>query len=291
MLGVSRQSFYAFFRQQTRQAFQHELVLAEVARLRVLLPRLGTRKLFHRMQSFLQQHHLSLGRDTLFELLSQHSLLIRPRAGRKPKTTQSNHWLRKYPNLVIGLVVNRPNQVWVADITYLLVGEGFGYLFLLTDAYSRKIIGHTLTATLAADGAVVALRMGIRQRTGEWPTIHHSDRGSQYCCWDYMVLLEKAKIAPSMTQSGDPRENAIAERVNGILKSELLAHHYPHLEQARQDVARRIGLYNVERPHLTGPPERSGYAHPHAGSRAGRPLKTAMEALSLQVVSSWKSTK
>lgn len=251
MLGVSRQSFYASFRQQTRQAFQHELVLVEVARLRVSLPRLGTRKLYFKMQPFLQQHHISLGRDALFELLAQQGLLIRPRAGRKPKTTQSNHWLRKYPNLLVNQVIDRPNQVWVADITYLLVADGFGYLFLLTDAYSRKIIGYALRGSLAADGAVLALRMGIRQRTGELPTVHHSDRGSQYCCWDYMALLEQAKIAPSMTQSGDPRENAIAERVNGILKSELLALRYPQLATARQGVARRIALYNVERPHLS----------------------------------------
>jgi putative transposase len=266
LLGVSRQSFYASFRQQTRQAFQHELVLVEVARLRALLPRLGTRKLLYKMQPFLHQHHISLGRDTLFQLLAQHGLLIRPRAGRKPKTTQSNHWLRKYPNLLMTLIVNRPNQVWVADITYLLVGEGFGYLFLLTDAYSRKIIGHALTATLAAAGAVQALRMGIRQRSGNLPTVHHSDRGSQYCCWDYIVLLEKARIAPSMTQSGDPRENAIAERVNGILKSELLARHYRGLEEARQDIARRISLYNVERPHLSLDMLTPTQAHEQTGS-------------------------
>lgn len=203
------------------------------------------------MQSFLQQHGIGLGRDALFALLGAHSLLIRQRTARKPKTTFSNHWLRKYPNLIVDLVINRPNQVWVADITYLLIGTGFGYLFLLTDAYSRKIIGYALTASLAAEGAVKALRMGIRQRINWVPTIHHSDRGSQYCCWDYMVLLDKAKVAPSMTQTGDPRENAIAERVNGILKSELLQKHYQSLEQAGQELPRLISLYNVERPHLS----------------------------------------
>lgn len=251
MLGLSRQSFYAFFRSQAHQALQAELVLAEVTRLRVLLPRLGTRKLFYKMQPFLEQHNIGLGRDALFGLLGQHGLLIRQRTARKPKTTFSNHWLRKHPNLVVDLVVNRPNQVWVADITYLLIGTGFGYLFLLTDAYSRKIIGYALTASLAAEGAVKALRMAIRQRMTYVPTIHHSDRGSQYCCWDYMVLLDKAKVVSSMTQTGDPRENAIAERVNGILKSELLQRRYDNLEQAGQELPRLISLYNVERPHLS----------------------------------------
>lgn len=236
MLGLSRQSFYTFFRTQTQQALEEELVLGEVTRLRVLLPRLGTRKLIHKMQPFLEQHGFRLGRDALFEVLGAHGLLIRQRSARKPKTTFSNHWLRKYPNLIVSLVINRPNQVWVADITYLLVGTGFGYLFLLTDGYSRKIIGYALAGSLAAESAVKALRMAIRQRPAGVSTIHHSDRGSQYCCWDYMALLDKAKIAPSMTQSGDPRENAIAERVNGILKSELLQKHYDSLAQVGQEL-------------------------------------------------------
>lgn len=251
LLGVTRQAFYAFFRHQTQQAFQQELVLGEVTRLRVLLPRLGTRKLHHKLQPFLTQHGMGLVRDALFALLGEQGLLIRRRAARKPKTTLSNHWLRKYPNLVIGLVIHRPNQVWVADITYVLIGTGFGYLFLITDAYSRKIIGYALAASLAAEGAVKALRMALRQRTRQVPTIHHSDRGSQYCCWEYTALLENAKVAPSMTQTGDPRENAIAERVNGILKSELLQQPYGSLEQARQALPRLISLYNVERPHTS----------------------------------------
>ena len=192
-----------------------------------------------------------MGRDALFALLAEQGLLIRQRSARKPKTTFSNHWLRKYPNLIVSLLFNRPNQVWVADITYLLVGTGFGYLFLLTDGYSRKIIGYALAASLAAESAVKALGMAIRQRPAGVSTIHHSDRGSQYCCWDYMALLDKAKIAPSMTQTGDPRENAIAERVNGILKSELLRKRYDNLEQACQELPRIISLYNVERPHLS----------------------------------------
>lgn len=283
MLGVTRQAFYGFFRTQTQQALQQELVLGEVTRLRVLLPRLGTRKLYHKLHPFLTQHGIRLGRDALFALLGEQGLLIRRRVSRKPKTTLSNHWLRKYPNLVVDLVINRPNQVWVADITYLLIGDGFGYLFLLTDAYSRKIIGYALAASLAADGAVKALRMAIRQRTRQVPTIHHSDRGSQYCCWEYIALLENANVTPSMTQTGDPRENAIAERVNGILKSELLQQPYASLEQASQALPRLISVYNVERPHLSldwltpsqaheqeGPLKRRWKAYPFKSSYPGK---------------------
>ena len=132
---------------------------------------------------------------------------------------------------------------------YIVVGSGFAYLFLLTDSYSRKIIGYTLEASLAAQGAVKSLTMAIHQRVSSTPgaTIHHSDRGSQYCCWEYMKRLEKATIQPSMTESGDPRENAIAERVNGILKSEFLQKQYETLAA----LPRLISIYNVERPHLS----------------------------------------
>ena len=277
MLGLSRQSFYAFFRTQAQQALQEDLVLSEVARLRLLLPRLGTRKLFYKLQSFLLQHQLELGRDALFELLGRHKLLIRQRPGRKPRTTFSNHWLRKYPNLILDLVIDRPNQVWVADITYLLIGAGFGYLFLLTDAYSRKIIGYTLEASLAAEGAVKALRMGIRQRSPPLVTIHHSDRGSQYWCWDYIALLEKASIASSMTQNGDPRENAIAERVNGILKAELL-------EKALYKPGRSpAGPTSSDEYLQRGTASfKSGFAHSESGSWPSRPTKKTLEIVSFQ---------
>lgn len=283
LLGITRQSFYAFFRQQTQHAFEEELVLAEVLRIRALLPRLGTRKLLHKMQYFLSQHGFRLGRDGLFLLLAQHGLLIRRRASRKPKTTHSTHWLRKYPNLIVELVIDRPNQVWVADITYVLVGEGFAYLFLLTDAYSRKVVGYALEASLQAQGAVKALRMAVGQRGAVGPTIHHSDRGIQYCCWEYLVGLAKAKIQPSMTQHSDPRENAIAERVNGILKTELLDRRYTTLAEAQRVLPRLISLYNVERPHLsldmltpseahqqTGNLKRRWKAYPFKGHQPGK---------------------
>lgn len=139
----------------------------------------------------------------------------------------------------------------MVDITYLPTAQGFAYLFLVTDAYSRKIIGYTLEAGLYAKGAVKALRMALRQRPTGHVTIHHSDRGVQYCCAEYMAVLLTNHCQPSMTQDSDPRENALAERINGILKAELLAHHYASLQEAQQALPRLIGLYNVERPHLS----------------------------------------
>jgi putative transposase len=265
LLGITRQSFYAYFRQQAHEAFAEDMVLTEVLRIRELLPRLGTRKLLHKMQDFLNQHGFRLGRDGLFALLGEHGLLIRRRVSRKPKTTFSAHWYGKYPNLIVNLLIIKPHQVWVSDITYLVVGEGFAYLFLLTDAYSRKVIGYALEASLQAQGAVKALRMALGQRPASCSTIHHSDRGIQYCCWEYMVVLTKANVRPSMTQHSDPRENAIAERVNGILKSELLQKRYASLDEAQQSLPRLISLYNVERPHLSLDMLTPSQAHEQSG--------------------------
>jgi len=249
LLGLTRQAFYQFYRTQTQAIFEHDLIIQEVLRLRVLTPKLGTRKLVHKMQELFKKHGFKIGRDEFFELCREHQLLIRGRQSRKPRTTFSSHWLRKYPNLVVDLVIDRPNQVWVSDITYIVVGAGFGYLFLLTDAYSRKIIGYGIESSLSAEGASKALKMALRQKPATAQTIHHSDRGVQYCCWDYIHLLTESKIGISMTQNSDPRENAIAERVNGILKQELLEKSYGSIEEAKVHLPKVISIYNVERPH------------------------------------------
>lgn len=203
------------------------------------------------MQEFFTKHGFKIGRDEFFELLREHQLVIRRRQSRKPRTTFSSHWFRKYPNLIVDLVIDRPNQVWVSDITYIVVGTGFGYLFLLTDAYSRKIIGYGIEASLSAEGALKALKMALRQKPATAQTIYHSDRGIQYCCWDYIHQLTESKVGISMTQNSDPRENAIAERVNGILKQELLEKSYPTIEEAKVHLPKVISIYNVERPHAS----------------------------------------
>lgn len=249
MLGYSRQAFYRFRRDVEKEALQHDLILQQVLSIRKTLKRVGTRKLLFMMQGFMQEHRIQIGRDALFDLLASHGLLIRRRKRRIPVTTFSNHWMHKFPNLIIGLIPTAPNQLWVSDITYICLENDFAYLSLITDAYSRKIVGFCLLETLSAEGCIKALKMALESNPILGRLIHHSDRGSQYCCADYVGILEKQGIKISMTQSGDPLENSLAERVNGILKGELLEQQYANFKQAQQAVATAISLYNHIRPH------------------------------------------
>jgi putative transposase len=249
LFGYSRQAFYRFRKHAEREALQHDLILQKVLSIRKILKRVGTRKLLFMMQDFMKQHHIQIGRDALFDLLATHRLLIRRRIRRIPITTFSDHWMHKYPNLIIGYIPTAPNQLWVSDITYICLVNDFAYLRLVTDAYSRKIVGFYLSETLAADGCIKALKMALSSNPQRGRLIHHSDRGSQYCCADYVGILEKQYIKISMTQSGDPLENALAERVNGILKDELLEKQYLHFPQAQQAISVAISIYNHQRPH------------------------------------------
>lgn len=248
-LGYTRQAYYQYQRQAEKEALQLDLLLQEVRLIRKQQKRLGTRKLLFKMKNFMQQHGIEIGRDALFDLLSENGLLVRRRKRRKPITTLSNHWMRKYDNLIDGFIPTAPNQLWVSDITYITLQDEFSYLSLITDAYSRKIVGFYLSENLSADGCIKALKMTIHNNTWSNNLIHHSDRGSQYCCIDYVKLLHKTKIKISMTQSGDPLENALAERVNGILKDELLEEQYCNFNQAQQAVAVAVSIYNHQRPH------------------------------------------
>ena len=192
-----------------------------------------------------------MGRDHLFNLLASRGLLVRKRSRRKTITTLSRHRYKKYPNLIKGFIPVAPNQLWVSDITYLPVAKGYAYLSLITDAYSRKIVGYCLRKDLQAQGPLSALQMALSQTPDTSFLIHHSDRGTQYCCYEYEALLAHPdnRIKISMTENGDPLENAIAERVNGIIKGELLQEHYPDYETAAMDVKTAIGTYNYLRPH------------------------------------------
>ena len=218
--------------------------------LRIKLPRLGTRKLQEKLMPLLATHGLRIGRDYLFDLLDSYKLLIRQRK-RKAVTTDSRHWMRKYGNLVSELVCTRPEQLWVSDMTYIRMGNQWGYLSLITDAYSRKIMGYCLRMDMLAQGCVDALQMALDNRSHpDSALIHHSDRGSQYCSAAYVGLLMKNHIAISMTENGDPYENALAERMNGILKSEFnLYSSQLGFEQTCQLIATSITAYNQERPH------------------------------------------
>ena len=249
LLGYSRQAFYQYKKALQLEMLQHELIIAQVLLIRTSQPRVGSRKLLIMLACFLGQHHISMGRDALFTLLRDHQLLIRARKRRAPRTTFSDHWMHKYPNLIIGLSVHRANELWVSDITYIAVAEGFSYLSLVTDAYSRMIVGYNLAADLRALQCVKALKMALQQLPKGTALIHHSDRGSQYCSYEYVQQLNKRHIAISMTENSDPRENAIAERVNGILKSELLQTCYDSMSEGSQSVRRAIEIYNNERLH------------------------------------------
>ncbi len=201
------------------------------------------------MGGFLTLHNFQIGRDAMFSLLHDHALLITKKRRKGSTTTLSRHRFRKYPNIIKGMVPSAPNQLWVADITYIHLSEGFAYLSLVTDAYSRKIVGFNLHKDLSAKGPLEAIKMALSRAKCTKNLIHHSDRGVQYCCDDYVRLLEKSGVKLSMTEKGDPLENAIAERVNGILKTELLDEVYPNFETAQHAVAMACSTYNHLRPH------------------------------------------
>ncbi len=249
LLGYSRQAYYQQIKVQAQEALQEDLLVQEVVRIRKTQKRIGTRKLLIMMHVFMQQHTIGIGRDAFFEILRNQGLLVRKRKRSKPQTTFSNHWLRKYQNLIIGFVPNAHNQLWVSDITYIRLEKGFAYLSLITDAYSHKIIGFYLCEDLSAKGCVLALKMALKSNPSHDHLIHHSDRGLQYCSHDYVSLLEENHIQISMTRNGDPLENAMAERVNGILKDELLEICYPTFAQAQVAIASAISTYNFQRPH------------------------------------------
>lgn len=223
--------------------------MQEVLRIRKTQKRIGVRKLLVMMNVFMQQHRIGIGRDSFFEMLRDQGLLIRKRRRSKPQTTFSHHWLRKHQNLIIGFVPTAPNQLWVSDITYIHLNEGFAYLSLITDAYSHKIVGFYLCEDLSAKGCVMALKMALNNNPSHDRLIHHSDRGLQYCSHEYVKLLQDNGIEISMTQNGDPRENAVAERMNGILKDELLEVCYPTFASAQEAIAKAINIYNHHRPH------------------------------------------
>jgi putative transposase len=252
--GLSRQAYYRYCRQQADEGIVEELILQQVHVIRKEHPRLGTRKLFKMLGPFLDAHGMKMGRDALFRLLGDNYLLVRRRR-RGVRTTFSSHWMRKYPNLVRGFVPTSPHQLWVSDITYWRIGpDKFLYISLVTDAYSHKVVGYHVSGNLAAEGSVEALKMalaGLEPATATALT-HHSDRGLQYCSQEYVKLLNDRGIRISMTEHGDPRENALAERMNGILKEEYLDHYEVHnLEEARALIDQKIHLYNTSRPHMS----------------------------------------
>jgi putative transposase len=249
LLGYSRQSYYQGIKLSQRKAYESELVIQEVLRHRRLQKRLGTRKLLGEMENFLTLQGFQLGRDALFDLLREHRLLINKRTRSGPTTTFSKHRFRKYPNIIRDFIPIAANQLWVSDITYIQLNNGFAYLSIVTDAYSRKIVGYHLHKNLSSQGPLKALKMALLSNPSRADLIHHSDRGVQYCCDEYIKLLLDNKVKISMTENGDPLENAIAERINGILKQELLSEPVASFSVAQDQVSRGCSTYNHLRPH------------------------------------------
>jgi transposase InsO family protein len=216
------------------------------------MPRLGTRKLYYLLKKDSVFSQIKMGRDVLFNFLRAEHLLIRP-LKQYTKTTDSKHWLKKYPNLIQTLVVDRPEQLWVSDITYIKAKEGNLYLSMVTDAYSRKIMGYSIADNMEANTVAISLKMALKQR--RYPShalIHHSDRGLQYCSRHYVSVAAQGNITMSMTQNGDPYENALAERMNRTIKEEFgLNNIIASKENTIKLVNDAIRIYNQSRPHLS----------------------------------------
>jgi hypothetical protein len=270
LFGKSRQAYYERSQYIALKVMEEDVVLRLVREARKDFPQMGAKKLLVYLKPSFDTMGISIGRDAFIELLYRNFMLVR-RVRNKRKTTFSNHWMHKYPNLIAGFTPMQPNQLWVSDITYVEAGNsGTAYLSLITDACSHKVVGWNLSRNLRSSGTLAALKMALRSLKCKKHTelIHHSDRGSQYCCGEYVKLLTHNNVRISMTESGDPRENAIAERINGILKTEWL---YDYEPDSWKDMVAYTGkiidLYNVRRPHQS-----IGYMVPEVIHQTG--LKT-----------------
>ena len=221
-----------------------------VQQVRLEMPRLGTRKLYSILNDDLQE--LGVGRDKLFTILEANKMLIKPSRSYHV-TTNSHHRFRKHKNLIESLSIARPEQVWVSDITYIGKRSNPMYLSLVTDAYSKKIMGYDVSTTLETSGALSALKMAVSKR--KYPTkplIHHSDRGLQYCSDEYQKQIKKSGIKCSMTETYDPYANAVAERVNGVLKQEFLMEtNSVEIKLMKKIVKQTVDIYNSKRPHTS----------------------------------------
>ena len=252
--GVTRQAYYKNNWEGVTITLEEELIIQQVKAIRKNHRVMGGRKLYDLLRPFIAEHQIKLGRDALFKILSANGLLVRKRKSRV-RTTNSYHWMRRYPNIIKGVVPTAPNQLWVSDITYWKIRNNQHlYISFITDAYSHQIVGYHVAETLATIETIQALNMALStlKNTSELNLIHHSDRGLQYCSNTYVSLLKKRNIQISMTESGDPLDNAIAERINGIIKEEYLLNHVvKNLKQAKQLLKSVINLYNNERPHMS----------------------------------------
>ncbi|HEX9062454.1 MAG TPA: IS3 family transposase [Clostridia bacterium] len=252
LFGKSRQAFYQMETRQTQEYVNDEIILVYVKEIRKEQPRIGTRKLCAMLSDILKANNIKIGRDKFFALMRKHSLLVQRRR-RYIATTDSSHTCKVYPNLIKEYIPGGPEQIWASDITYIPTTKGFVYLSLVTDQYSKKIMGYHVHPTLETNGPLKALQMALLNRNFPHSAlIHHSDRGAQYCCQEYILLLQNNQIQISMSSKGNPYENAIAERVNGILKTEFnLDRQFKDIEEVESVVKRVVSIYNAKRPHAS----------------------------------------
>lgn len=250
VVQISRQAYYKERKVRQRRQVNEEAILELVKRERAVQPRLGTRKLMACLGEEWREMGINLGRDGLFSLLRRQQMLVeRPRRG--VRTTASRHGFRTYENVLRDMIITAPHQAWVSDLTYVRTEEGFMYVSLISDVWSRKIVGYSVSPTLEAQGSLEALGMALKQLPEGSRPVHHSDRGIQYCCGEYVKRLEQAGLRISMTQENHCYENAQAERLNGILKQEYgLGGTFAKKEHVREAVAQAVMLYNTRRPHV-----------------------------------------
>lgn len=249
--NLKRDAYYKFKKRLSIREFLEQEVVELVKKRRNILPREGVRKLMISLADDFRKQEISIGRDTLFNILRKHQMLIKPKKA-SARTTDSYHRFYKYNNLIKDLRINRPNQVWVSDITYIRTITGFCYLALITDLYSRKIVGYDLSDSLELSGCVRALKKALKQTGKRSPEIHHSDRGIQYCSNVYTKILKDKDIQISMTEDNHCYENAVAERVNGILKDEFyLDQTFFSTKAAKETTKNVIQLYNSKRLHVS----------------------------------------
>ena len=247
-MGYSVQAYHKKQKKTITQLSHEQLILERIDAIRKHQPRCGGRKLFIMLQPFFNEYNMAMGRDRFFDLLRRNKLLVRKRK-RSVHTTNSKHHFRRYPNMVKDFTPLKAHEMWVADITYIPLKHRFAYLYLITDAYSRKIVGFHVSDDMKVSSALLALKKALAQKPPETIVIHHSDRGIQYCSTAYVQLLQQHHALISMTENGDPYENAIAERINGILKTELISSYYNNVDDASIHIARCITIYNYRRRH------------------------------------------
>ena len=248
---ITRDAYYKYTKRFHSKQLKNDIVLKLVKHERKNQPRIGTRKLHKTLETELKQNNIKLGRDSLFDVLRDNNMLVK-RKKATFKTTNSYHRFHKYNNLIKDLDINRPNQVWVADITYIRMVNGFAYLAIITDLFSRKIVGYDISNSLELSGCLMALKNALKTTKSCKGLIHHSDRGIQYCSNEYTQKLIKKGINISMTEENHCYENAVAERVNGILKDEFyLDQTFFNLKSAELATKNAINIYNNKRLHVS----------------------------------------